>query len=332
MIKVAVYDARPYDKKFLTAAAGAEQIEWSFFDFHLSDATKDSAKGFDAICPFVNDKLDAAVLESLAKSGVRLIALRSAGFNNVDLDAAHRLKLPVTRVPSYSPNAVAEHAVGLLLALNRKIHRAFVRVREMNFSLHGLLGFDINGKTVGVVGTGKIGKVFAKIMKGFGATVIAYDTQPDEKWAKQEGISYVSLDDLLSKSDILSLHVPLLPSTIHLINEKTIAKMKKGAFLINTSRGKVIETSALIQALKSGQVGGVALDTYEEEESLFFEDRSDQILQDDELARLLSFPNVLITAHQGFFTQEAMREIARITVENVTRLPKKAPFLEGTEL
>lgn len=331
-MKVAVFDTKEYDKEFLLAASGSKNMTWNFFNVHLNANTMESAKGHDAVCVFVNDKLDASCLAYLAKQGIQLIALRCAGFNNVDVLKAHELGIPVTRVPAYSPNAVAEHAVGLLLSLNRKIHWAFVRIREMNFALNGLMGFDICKKTVGVIGTGKIGKVFAKIMKGFGANVIAYDVEPSPEWAKIEGISYVALEELLKNSDIVSLHVPLLPDTFHLINEKTIQKMKKGAILINTSRGKVVETSALIQALKNGQIGGVALDTYEEEEGIFFEDLSDKILLNDELSRLLTFPNVLITSHQGFFTREAMSEIARITVENLICLEKKSPFLEGTQL
>ena len=331
-MKVAVYDAKEYDREFLTGASGADRIVWSFFDFHLSEDTKESAKGHDAICVFVNDQVDTICLESFAQYGIKLIVLRCTGFNNVAIEKAHQLGISVTRVPAYSPHAVAEHAVGLLLCLNRKIHHASIRVRELNFSLNGLLGFDVYNKTVGVIGTGNIGKVFAQIMKGFGTHVLAYDVEPAPQWAKQEGVSYVPLEELLEKSDIISLHVPLLPATYRLIDEKTLQKMKKGVYLINTSRGKVIETTALIQALKSGHIGGAALDTYEEEEGIFFEDLSDKILLDDELSRLLSFPNVLITSHQGFFTREALCEIARVTVENLLRFEIKSPFLEGTQL
>ncbi len=331
-MKVAVYDTKPYDKEFLLKAPGSEQIAWSFFDFHLNGTTAPSAKGHEAICPFVNDHIDASCLNLLAKEGVRLIALRCAGFNNVDLETAKEWKIPVTRVPAYSPHAVAEHTVGLLLTLNRKFHRAYNRVREMNFSINGLMGFDLHQKRVGVIGTGNIGKVFAKIMRGFGADVIAFDVAPSSSWAQKEGVRYVLLDELLKTSDIISLHVPLLPSTFHLIDIATIAKMKKGVILLNTSRGKVIETSALIGGLKSGHIGGVGLDTYEEEEGVFFEDLSDKILLDDELSRLISFPNVVMTAHQGFFTREAMTEIARITVANLLHLKGEKPFLEGTQL
>lgn len=331
-MKVAVYDTKPYDREFLLKAPGSEQIAWSFFDFHLNETTAPSAKGHEAVCSFVNDRIDAPCLSVLAKEGVRLIALRCAGFNNVDIKAAEEWKISVTRVPAYSPYAVAEHTVGLLLTLNRKFHRAYNRIREMNFSINGLMGFDVHQKKVGIIGTGNIGKVFAKILKGFGADVIAYDVAPSASWAQKEGIRYVPLDELLKTSDVISLHVPLLPSTFHLIDTATIAKMKKGVILLNTSRGKVIETSALIQGLKSGHIGGVGLDTYEEEEGVFFEDLSDKILLDDELSRLLTFPNVVMTAHQGFFTREAMTEIARITVANLLRFGEKTPFLEGTQL
>lgn len=333
MLRVAVYDAKQYDRDSLSQTSGSEKISWDFYECHLNRKTKESAKGYDAVCVFVNDQIDAMCLETFSHYGIRLIALRCTGFNNVDIESARKFNIPVTRVPAYSPHAVAEHAVGLLLTLNRKIHRAYNRVREMNFSLNGLVGFDISGKTVGVVGTGKTGKVFAKILRGFDANVIAYDAQPSIDWARKFDVTYTeTLEDLLKQSDIISLHVPLHLSTFHLVNEATISKMKPGVLLINTCRGKVIDTHALIEALKKGHIGGVALDTYEEEEGVFFEDLSDKILLDDELARLLTFQNVLITAHQAFLTKEALQEIARTTVDNLIKLEQKSPFLPGTEL
>jgi D-lactate dehydrogenase len=284
------------------------------------------------VCLFVNDKADRACLTMLAELGVRLIALRCAGYNNLDLAAARELGLGVVRVPAYSPNAVAEHTVGLLLTLNRKIHRAYNRVREQNFSLNGLVGFDLCGKTVGIVGTGKIGRIAATIFRGFGTTVIAYDPKPSTDWATLHGVRYVDFNTLLAESDVVSLHVPLVPETRHLLNAETLATMKPGVFIVNTSRGKLVDTGALIGALKSGHVGGVALDVYEEEEGIFFEDLSGQVLQDDELSRLLTFPNVLITAHQAFLTHEALGEIARVTTQNLLNLEVGAPFLEGTTL
>jgi D-lactate dehydrogenase len=263
---------------------------------------------------------------------VKLLALRCARFNNVDLNAAKAAGLTVTRVPAYSPHAVAEHAVGLLLTLNRKIHRAYNRVREHNFSLNGLVGFDIAGKTVGIVGTGKIGRIAARIFCGFDARVLAHDPYPETDWAAGTGVEYTEFTRLLRESDIISLHVPLLPDTLHLLRAETLAQMKPGAFLVNTSRGKLIDTGALLEALKSGRLGGVALDVYEEEEGVFFEDLSDQVLQDDELSRLLTFPNVLITSHQAFLTREALGEISRITVANILNAADGKPCLAGTEL
>lgn len=333
MLRVAVYDSKQYDREFLVQAIGTKNISLDFYEYHLNKDTKESAKGYDAVCIFVNDQIDAECLESFSRYGIRLVALRCAGFNNVDIESAHKFNIAVTRVPAYSPHAVAEHAVGLLLTLNRKIHRSYNRVREMNFSLKGLVGFDVAGKTVGIVGTGEIGKVFAKILKGFDAKVIAYDIEPSYDWARNLGITYSeTIEELFKQSDIISLHIPLLPSTLYLINEKTIAKMKPNVMLINTSRGKIIDTNALIEGLKNGHIGGVALDTYEEEEGVFFEDLSDKILMDDELARLLTFQNVLITAHQAFLTREALQEISRVTVDNLLRFEQKISFLSGTEL
>ena len=332
MIETAVFDTKPYDREYLARAACAEQIAWRFHDFRLSAETASAAKDARAVCIFVNDRADRACLEALAALDVKLIALRCAGHNNVDLAAARALGLAVMRVPAYSPHAVAEHAVGLLLTLNRKIHRDYNRVRELNFSLSGLVGFDIRGKTVGIIGTGKIGRIAAQIFRGFEANVIAHDPFPAPDWAKAHGIHYTDLDTLLAASDILSLHLPLMPDTLHLLNTQTIARTKPGVFIVNTSRGKLIDTTALIAALKSGHIGGVALDVYEEEEGIFFQDLSGQVLLDDELSHLLIFPNVLITAHQAFLTHEALSEIARVTTENIIKLETCEPFLEGTTL
>lgn len=331
-IDVAVYDTKPYDRQYLEKAKGNEHIRWKFFDFRLSKLTAESANGAFAVCTFVNDHLDKACLRLLADNGVKLIALRCAGYNNVDLVAAKKLLLPITRVPAYSPHSVAEHAFGLLLCLNRNIHRAYHRVRDLNFSLNGLMGFDLVGKTIGIIGTGKIGKVTAQIASGFQMKVLAYDIAPDRVWSKKWGIRYVDLNRLLKTSDIISVHVPLLPHTFHLINKESIRLMKDGVLIINTSRGKVVNTYALIEALKSGKIGGVALDTYEEEEGVFMEDLSNKILLDDELSRLLTFPNVVITAHQGYFTHESLHEIARVTVQNILNGLRKKPFLTDTLL
>ncbi|MBU6402775.1 MAG: 2-hydroxyacid dehydrogenase, partial [Verrucomicrobia bacterium] len=288
------------------------------------------AQGVRAVCIFVNDRADAACLDTLARLGVKLVALRCAGFNNVDMAAAKALKLVVTRVPAYSPHAVAEHTVGLLLTLNRKIHRAYNRVREHNFSLTGLVGFDLAGKTVGIIGTGKIGRVAAQIFRGFEARVLAYDPFPAPDWAARYGIAYVDFSVLLATSDVLSLHVPLSPETHHLLRAETIARMKPGAIIVNTGRGKLIDTTALIDGLKQGHLGGVALDVYEEEEGLFYEDHSGEVLQDDELTRLLTFPNVVITAHQAFLTREALGEIARVTTTNILKLESGVSYLAET--
>ncbi|MBX7157620.1 MAG: 2-hydroxyacid dehydrogenase [Verrucomicrobiae bacterium] len=329
-MSVAFYDTKPYDQLYFSSEN--KTVAWHFHEFRLEPNTVSTAQGVEAVCLFVNDVANCKCLEKLASFGVKLIALRCAGYNNVDLKAARTLGLSVVRVPAYSPHAVAEHAVALLLTLNRKIHRAYNRVREHNFSLNGLVGFDLCHKTAGIIGTGKIGKIAAQIFRGFQMKVIAYDVFPSPEWAEPLGVNYTDLDSLLSMSDVISLHIPLLPETHHLLNAKTLAKTKPGVFLINTSRGKVIETHALIEFLKSGHLGGVALDVYEEEEGIFFKDLSDQMLQDDELTRLLTFPNVLVTAHQAFLTHEALQEIARVTQENITRFVQKQSFLEGTVL
>ncbi len=332
MIKTAMYDAKAYDKEFFGKAEGAQGISWDFHEFSLNAKTAGTAAGAQAVCIFVNDHMDRECLAELSRCGVKLVALRCAGFNNVDLTAAKELGLHVTRVPSYSPHAVAEHAVGLLLCFNRKLHKAYNRVRDLNFSLNGLLGFDVRGKTVGIIGTGKIGKITAQIFRGFDAKVLACDTAPDAPWAAIHGVEYVDLKSLLSQSDIVSLHLPLFKGSFHMLDAAAMGLMKPGVFIINTSRGKLIDTKALIDALKSGHVGGVALDVYEEEEGIFFEDHSGHVLQDDDLNRLLSFPNVLITSHQAFFTREALDEIARVTVQNILRHQSGHTFLEGTAL
>lgn len=334
-LPVAVYDTRSYDRAHLDAAARAHPeaaIQWRFHDFRLSTETAGSLDGAGAVCVFVNDRIDARCIELMAAAGVKHIALRCAGFNNVDLPAAHAAGLRVTRVPAYSPHAVAEHSVALLMTLNRKIHRAYNRVREQNFSLGGLVGFDLHGKTVGIVGTGKIGRLAAQIFRGFGTNVLAYDTHPDTAWADAHGVTYAGLDELLAASDVVSLYLPLLPSTHQLIDAERVARMKPGAYLVNTSRGKLVDTTALIDALRTGHLGGVALDVYEEEEGVFFEDLSDVVIKDSELMMLLSFPNVLLTSHQAFLTREALNEIARVTTENLTRIAAGQSPLEGTEL
>jgi len=329
---VAVYDTKPYDRQYLSLAPGSEHLSLRFLDFRLNLESARAAEGAQAVCVFVNDEVPREVLEQLAKLNIRHVALRCAGFNNVDLAAAKEFGITVTRVPSYSPHAVAEHTLALILALNRKIHRAFVRVREMNFSLSGLVGFDLNGKTVGVVGTGKIGRIAAEIFRGFGMRVLASDPYPNREWAEKHCIEYVDFETICRDSDIVSLHTPLTKETDHLIRAETIAWMKPGVMIVNVSRGRLIHTTALIEALKSGHIGSVALDVYEEEEGVFFEDLSSDVMPDDELARLLTFPNVLITSHQAFLTHEALSEISRVTVDNLHALFHGQPFLQSTQL
>lgn len=327
---VSFFDTKPYDRSFMLAA-GDDSIEWRFHEFRLSAETARLAEGSSVVCLFVNDKADRPCLEVLQSIGVKALVLRSAGFNHVDLIAAKELGIAVTRVPAYSPYAVAEHTVALLLTLNRRIHRAYNRVREHNFSLHGLTGFDLHGKTAGIIGTGKIGRLVARILRGFGMRVLASDLFPAEEWAAKENVTYTDLGTLFAESDVISLHSPLTPETHHLLGEEAFGRMKHGAWVLNTSRGRLIDTTALLAALRSGQVGGAALDVYEEEEGIFFEDLSDQPLDDDELNLLLSHPNVLVTSHQAFLTNEALSEIARVTVENI-RGVETAAFLEGTRL
>jgi D-lactate dehydrogenase len=325
-MKIALFGTRRYDAESFAAANQQYAHELTFFEPRLTRDTAALAAGFDVVCSFVNDTLDADALARLQAAGTRLIALRCAGYNHVDLAAAARLGLPVVRVPEYSPHAVAEHAVSLVLALNRKIHRASARVREWNFSLEGLVGFDLYGKTVGIVGAGRIGRTAARIFIGFGCRVLAYDPNPEALSSVGLGLEYVELKRLYRESDIISLHVPLTPDTHHLIGRDAIAQMKPGVMLINTGRGALIDSRALIAALKSRHVGAAGLDVYEEEEGVFFQDLSDRVLQDDVLARLLTFPNVVITAHQGFLTQEALSKIAEVTLANVSAFAHGLPL------
>lgn len=329
-IRTIVFDTKGYDRESLQRAASADQIDWQFMEYRLTAETAPMAKDARAICIFVNDHADRQCLEILASLGVKHLALRCAGYNGVELAAAAKLGLAVTRVPAYSPYAVAEHAVALLLALNRKIPRAANRVRELNFSLNGLSGFDLHGKTAGILGTGKIGRVAAEILRGFGMRVLAYDVLPSVEWAKKYGVEYTDPRTLARESEVISLHTPLTPETYHIVRRETLELMKPGTILINVSRGALIDTKALIEALKSGHLAGVGLDVYEEEEGVFFEDLSGQVLQDDDLARLLTFPNVLITAHQAFLTREALAEIARVTVANLIAGASGRPFLPDT--
>ncbi|WBG66072.1 2-hydroxyacid dehydrogenase [Pseudomonas citronellolis] len=323
-MRIILFSSQNYDRESFLAANPGHGFELHFQQSPLRPDTAALAMGFEVVCPFVNDDLSRPVLEQLAAGGTRLIALRSAGYNHVDLAAAHALGLTVARVPAYSPHAVAEHAVGLVLALCRHLHRAYNRTREGDFSLHGLTGFDLHGKTVGVVGSGQIGQVFAQIMRGFGCQVLAYDPYPNPA-IEALGGRFVGLDQLLAESDIISLHCPLNDATRHLVNADSLQRMKRGAMLINTGRGALVDTPALIEALKSGQLGYLGLDVYEEEAEIFFADRSDLPLQDDVLARLLTFPNVIITAHQAFLTREALAAIAGTTLDNIGAWRQGAP-------
>jgi D-lactate dehydrogenase len=316
--RIVMFDTKPYDREFFERENDSVGFDIMFIADRLSADTQSLTRDCDAVCVFVNDTLDAPVLDSLIANGVRLIALRCAGYNNVDMKHAFG-KIHVVRVPAYSPHAVAEHAVALMLSLNRKIHRAYSRVRDNNFSINGLLGFDMFGKTAGIIGTGTIGKTAAEILSGFGMNVVAYDPHPDTAHVKKYRYSLVELETLFHSADIISLHCPLTPENVHMIHRETIGKMKGGVMIINTGRGKLIDTVDLIAGLKSGKIGAAGLDVYEEETEYFFEDFSSSAIDDDILARLLTFPNVLVTSHQGFFTQEALTNIAHTTLEN-TRL------------
>lgn len=314
--RIAVYDTKAYDRRAFEANAGPD-LALTWIAAHLDPHTADLALGHQAVCAFVNDDLSRPTLERLAQLGVRLVALRCAGYNNVDLKVAEQLGISVVRVPAYSPHAVAEHALALILTLNRKTHRAFNRVREGNFSLAGLVGFDLYGSTAGVVGLGAIGKCCAEILRGFGMRVLGYDVVPDLAFAERTGVELVTLESLLAQSDVISLHTPLVPDTYHLINRERILVMKPGVMLINTSRGALVDAAALIEGLKSGRIGAAGLDVYEEESEYFFEDRSDRTITDDVLARLMTFHNVLVTSHQAFLTQQALDNIARTTLANI---------------
>jgi len=325
-MKIDFYSAKPYDISFFEGMNTQYHHELIFHEYSLNEETVKHVENTRCICVFVNDKLNATVLEKLYNKGIRLIALRCAGFNNIDIAAADKLGITVVRVPAYSPESVAEHAVTLMLSLSRHVHKAYNRVRESNFSLQGLLGFELHHATVGIVGTGQIGTALAKILTGFGSKVIAYDPSPSDECISI-GVQYVDFKSLCQQADVISLHCPLTPDTHHLINNKTLKNMKENVMLINTSRGAVIDSKAAIDSLKNKHVGYLGLDVYEQEENLFFQDLSDQIISDDVFERLLTFPNVLITAHQGFFTDEALRNIAETTLNNIQRFENNSECL-----
>ncbi|MBQ3896449.1 MAG: 2-hydroxyacid dehydrogenase [Paludibacteraceae bacterium] len=321
-MKIAVFSTQKYDREFLSAVP--TEHKFVFFEAQLNTDTVNLTQGFDGVCIFVNDHADSEIITELKNNGIKVIALRCAGFNNVDVKAAEKAGIRVVRVPAYSPEAVAEHAVALIMTLNRKTHKAYLRIKENNFSLERLTGFNIYGKTVGVIGTGKIGKAFCKIMLGFGARVIAYDKFEDDE-AKKLGIKYVTFEEVLKNSDIISLHCPLTPETKYMIDWEAFANMKDGVMLINTSRGALINTKDAILALKRGKIGYLGIDVYEQEEHLFYKDLSENIIPDDTIARLMSFPNVMMTSHQGFFTKEALTEIAATTVGNIDCVAQGKP-------
>lgn len=323
-MKLAFYSTQTYDRDYFTRLNPGYEI--SFFETDLSEKTVNLLSGEIVVCVFVNDKLSAPVIQALEEKGVRLIALRCAGYNNVDLAAAQKAGIAVVRVPAYSPHAVAEHAVAMILTLNRKTHKAYNRIREGNFSLDRLTGFDLFEKKVGVIGMGKIGTVFAQIMHGFGCKVLAYDLYPSPDWEKRGWVN-ADLETVFKESDIISLHCPLTDNTRHLINQKTIHSMKRGVMIINTGRGALIDTSAVIHSLKTGRIGYLGMDVYEQEEQLFFRDLSENIIQDDQIMRIMSFPNVLVTAHQAFFTDEALAEISRVTYGNIASFEKGEPLV-----
>lgn len=326
MSKIAFFDTRSYDKEAFTKENEKFGYEIDFFDFKLNEKTAFTAKGFDAVCVFVNDVVNADVISILKNCGIKIILLRCAGFNNVDLAAAEKAGIQVVRVPAYSPHAVAEHGAALLLSFTRHIPQAYLRTKTVNFNIEGLTGRDLFGLTAGVFGTGKIGQCMADILKGFGMKVICYDPFPNEKWAKEKGFSYVDIDTIFKESDVLSFHCPLTDETYHIVNHDNMKKMKSDAVIINTGRGALIDTKALVHALKHKHIGGAALDVYEEESAFFFKDCSAEIIADDVLARLLTFPNVLITGHQAFLTTTALSNIAEVTLNNFSS------FLSGKEL
>jgi len=324
LMKITFFSAKPYDRLFFNSLNKTFGFELEYFETHLGPHIINAVDQTDVVCVFVNDKLSAEVLHELSLKGVKVVALRCAGFNNVDLEAAKEYGIKVCRVPAYSPEAVAEHAVAMVLTLNRKTHKAYNRVREQNFSLNGLLGFNVNGKTIGVLGTGNIGASFCKIMLGFGCNVLAFDLVPNSELVNL-GVTYVTKEALFKNADILSLHCPLNESTQHIINKDALSLMKKGVMLINTSRGGLIDTKAAIAALKSGQLGHLGIDVYEQEGKLFFRDLSSNIIEDDTIQRLMSFPNVLVTAHQAFFTEEALQQIASTTLTSVSEILNDKP-------
>ena len=324
--KIAFFGAKPYDIASFDKVNEKYNYDIKYFKGHLNPNNVVLTQDADAVCIFVNDTADVAVIDAMADNGVKLLALRCAGFNNVDLEAA-KGKLPVVRVPAYSPYAVAEYSLALMLSLNRKIHRAYWRTRDGNFSLNGLMGFDMPGKTVGIIGTGKIAKILIRILKGLGMHILAYDVYPDYKFAEEEGITYTTLDELYKNSDIISLHCPLTEQTRYIINDDSIAKMKDGVMIINTGRGQLIHTNALIEGLKEKKISAAGLDVYEEEGDYFYEDKSDKIIDDDVLARLLSFNNVIVTSHQAFFTKEAMHNIAETTLQNIEDFRQNRPLV-----
>ncbi len=321
-MKIAFFDTKPYDIPYFEKYGSKYGVTFKYFETKLNADTADLAIGYDGVCVFVNDTLDRTVIDKLYEAGIRTVALRCAGFNNVDMEYAHG-KLHVFRVPAYSPYAVAEHAMALLLTSVRRIHKAYNRSKEFNFSLTGLTGFDLHGKTVGVMGTGKIGRVFADICKGFGMNVLAYDKFPADGFADGERVRYTDISELFEKSDVISLHLPLTEDTYHIINRSSLEKCKKGVVLINTSRGALVDAEALVTAIKSRKVGAACLDVYEEESELFFNDNSGHIIEDDVLARLISMPNVIVTSHQAFLTEEALENIAQTTVENLVNFKEK---------
>ncbi|HAD01953.1 MAG: 2-hydroxyacid dehydrogenase [Parabacteroides sp.] len=323
--KIAFFGAKPYDISSFDQVNKDFNYDIKYYKGHLNKNNLVLTQGTDAVCIFVNDTADAEIIDGLAKNGVKLLALRCAGYNNVDLAAA-KGKMKIVRVPAYSPYAVAEHAVALMLSLNRKIHRAYWRTRDGNFSLHGLMGFDMHGKTAGIIGTGKIAKILIKILKGFGMNIVAYDLYPDYAFAEEQGITYTTLDELYKQSDIISLHCPLTDKTKYLINDISICKMKDNVMIINTGRGLLIHTNALIEGLKNKKIAAAGLDVYEEEGDYFYEDKSDKIIDDDVLARLLSFNNVIVTSHQAFFTKEALHNIAETTLLNIKAFMENQPL------
>ena len=330
-MKVAFFSTQPYDRKSFEQHNERYGFDIAYFDVQLNEQTAALAQGAEAVCAFVNDRINETIIRQLTSYGVKVVALRCAGFNNVDLDAAREHNLTIVRVPAYSPHAVAEHAVAMIMTLNRKIHKAYNRIREQNFSLNGLLGFDLFEKTVGVIGTGNIGEVFCRIMLGFGCRVVAFDIKKNDDLVKL-GVEYCSVEELLPKSDIISLHCPLNEHTKYLINDRTIELMKDHVMLINTSRGGLIDTRTVVRGLKSGKIGTLGIDVYEQEEKLFFRDLSEVIIEDHIISRLSSFPNVLITAHQGFFTHEALTQIAETTLSNLKRFKDKQPAINAVNI